>query len=650
MKQNQMGTSTKPSIERLLAKKSYLTLLLFSLCSALILTWITLGNFEKILLPQVLAKSNVIASSVRTTVEDAIKLGIPYDSLVGMSDFLADTLNENPEIAYIKVQRDGGIEYSQSRGNTTDKDPSGIVVDQIEASGSAPRVIVGVRASYIQEKLHIMFGDAAVVSLVALIAGLEIALFFSARWVLRPIDTWRAMIQGLQSGETQRDLKKPEYGPFADLVRISNEKIASLRSQMGIKHHLDVIVREWYEPQARDVRIALFLFVFSEELLRSFFPLYIKSMVDATSQLSAQLAISAPMMAYMLVAGIGTLFGSGLVDRLGLRRAFGLSVVLSSISLIGLAFAHSLVEIIVWRSVSAMGYAVATIACQVYIARTASSGAANVRGLSTFVAAVTAACICGAPIGAVIAEILGQSAALLFACVVCMISWLFFKGVSLPKEVSNESSAPETGGVTAGFGALLKNKHMQLAMWCGVMPGKLMMAGMLFYITPLLLQQFQLSQASIGQFFILYYVLLSAGNAIISRVDLEIKTKIRLVVTGGFLSGAGALTMYWFNTPFALAVAIISFGLGQSMLLTPITSVVLHIAKVELPAVQSSRALALSRSFERVGGILGAGLAAVFSAYMGYRDAAVVLGIIVIILGMGTIPLLRSAAHKVVTA
>jgi len=32
------------------------------------------------------------------------------------------------------------------------------------------------------------------------------------------------MIQGLQTGETQRDLKKPEYGPFAELVRISNEK------------------------------------------------------------------------------------------------------------------------------------------------------------------------------------------------------------------------------------------------------------------------------------------------------------------------------------------------------------------------------------------------------------------------------------------
>lgn len=645
-----MGQSIKPSIERLLAKKSYLSLLLFSLCTALILTWLTLGNFEKILLPQVLSKSSVIGSSVRTTVEDADKLGIPFDSLVGMSDYLADTLKENPEIAYILVQRDGSKGYAQFRSDGIDRNSAGIIEETLEATQTAPRVIVGVRASYIQEKLHIMFGDAAVVSLVALIAGLEIALFFSARWVLRPIDTWRAMIQGLQTGKTQKDLKKPQYGPFAELVRLSNDKIAALRHQLGAGHRLEVIVREWYEPKARDVRIALFLFVFSEELLRSFFPLYIKTMVGASSPLSMQLAISAPMMAYMLVAGVGTLFGSGLVERLGLHRAFGFSVVLSSLSLVGLAFAHTLTEIIAWRSVAAMGYAVATIACQVYIARTAANGDANVRGLSIFVAAVTAACICGAPIGAVIAEILGQSAALLFASMVCLLSWLFFRGVSLPDSASD--AVPGQAGVaaTAGFGALLKNKHIQLAMWCGVMPGKLMMAGMLFYITPLLLQQYQLSQASIGQFFILYYVLLSAGNAVISRVDPGVQTKVRLVVIGGFLSGAGALVMYWFDSPLALALAIISFGLGQSLLLTPVTAVILNIVKTEMPAVQSSRALALSRAFERVGGIIGAALAAVFSAYMGYREAAVVLGALVIVLSLGTLPLLWPAAKKAIKA
>ena len=401
----------------------------------------------------------------------------------------------------------------------------------------------------------------------------------------------------------------------------------------------------WYQPQARDVRMALFLFVLSEELLRSFLTLYAKELADPSSRLSTELAISAPIIAYMLVAGVGTLFGSGLVDRLGLRRAFGLSVIVSTVSLCGLAAAQSVTEIVVWRSVSAFGYAVATIACQVFIARTGSTGGANVRALSIFVAAVTAACICGAPIGAVIADMLGKPAALLFAALMAVLSWVFFSKISMPSAPAGEAAGDTQKGM-AGFGALLRCRAVLTAMVCGVLPGKLMMAGMLFYITPLLLQQYQLSQASIGQFFILYYVLLSLGNAIISRADPKLQTKTMLVFAGALASGAAGLIMIWFNTPLALALVIICFGLGQSILLTPLTTVILDIAARELPSVSPSRALALARAFERVGGIAGAVLAAVLSAALGYRSATAVLGMIVLTLGLGTFTLLRPVKSR----
>ena len=75
----EMNKPLTVSVERLLARKSYALFLVCSVCAVALLTWLTLGHFEKILLPQLLAKSNVIASSVRTTVDDAIKLGIPYE-------------------------------------------------------------------------------------------------------------------------------------------------------------------------------------------------------------------------------------------------------------------------------------------------------------------------------------------------------------------------------------------------------------------------------------------------------------------------------------------------------------------------------------------------------------------------------------------
>ena len=640
------ATAGKPaSIEKTLAKRTYALFLLCSVAAVALLTWFTLVHFERILLPQVLAKSDVIASSVRTTIEEATGLGIPYDSLVGVEDFLSDTLIENPEIAFIKVQREGMREYVKARSGSAGAANQEVVLRQIDAAGDAPRVIVAVRASYVQEKLQVMVGDALVVSVVALIAGLEIALFFMVRWIMRPIDTWRAMIGGMQSGQLDRELKQPEYGPFSELLRLSNDKIATLRKRFAGGAPSADGRGGWYQPQARDVRMALFLFVLSEELLRSFLTLYVKEFADPSNRLNTELAISAPIIAYMFVAGVGTLFGSGLVDRLGLRRAFGLSVIVSTVSLCGLAASHSVTEIVIWRSVSAFGYAVATIACQVFIARTGTAGGANVRALSIFVAAVTAACICGAPIGAVVADMLGKPAALLFAALMAVLSWVFFSKITMPPAPAEHSGEGPQQGM-AGFGALLRCRAVLTAMVCGVLPGKLMMAGMLFYITPLLLQQYQLSQASIGQFFILYYVLLSMGNAVISRADPKLRTKTMLVVTGALVSGAGGLIMIWLNTPLALALVIVCFGLGQSILLTPLTTVILDITARELPDVSPSRALALARAFERVGGISGAVLAAVLSAALGYRSATALLGIIVLTLGLGTVALLRPVRSR----
>ena len=59
-----------------------------------------------------------------------------------------------------------------------------------------------------------------------------------------------------------------------------------------------------------------------------------------------------------------------------------------------------------------------------------------------------------------------------------------------------------------------------------------------------------------------------------------------------------------------------------------------------------SRALALARAFERVGGISGAVLAAVLSAALGYRSATALLGIIVLTLGLGTVALLRPVRSR----
>lgn len=633
-----MTKQSTPSVERTLARRTCAALIIVGLGAALALTILTLKSFERILLPQVALKSSVVASSVQATVQSALSLGIPFKSLVGMEDYLADTLLDNEEIEFIQVKDLNGNTYTRHRDGSTQRRTSHQILEELPPDSTKPGVTIGVRASYVEEKLQIMFGDAAVVSLVAITTGIEVALFFSLLWIFRPINIWVAMIEGLKTGHTQRSLAQKVAGPFAVLVNLTQQRISNLSAKVS-QSKAGTTLKDWNEPQARDVRLALFLFVFAEELLRSFLPIYVKEIATAHTVLTVDIDIALPMMAYMFFAGLASFFGGEIIQRVGLRNAFKWSVVLSTLGLGGLAFATTVYEVIGLRSLCALGYAVATATCQIYITRTAQSETGSTKGLATFVAAVTAASLCGAPIGAVIAELVGIPGAMMVGGATALCSWLLFRGLVMPQVQQHETNSTDARATTKSFSELLKNRRIWIILVCDVASGKLMLSGLLFYLTPILLLQYRFTQTSIGQFFMFYYVTVVVGNMLISRANPNPKNRMALMIVGALLTGTGGLLMAWFHTPLALAGAITLLGIGQSMVLAPAVSVLLATARIELPHIEPAHTLALARTFDRVGGIFGAALVAVLSIRFDYQGTAVWLGIIVISLAFGNLGL-----------
>ena len=638
----------KKSIEKLLISRSYAFLLILSLVSTFLLTWIAVKQFEKALLPEVLAKSNVVAVSVKNTVENALRLGIPYDALVGMDEFLADTLSDNPEIDYLKIHSDKFSDYVKTRPSLKADD---LISQEVKAEEALDiitpiNVSIGVRASYVNEKLLSMFGDATLMLFVCLAACMEIALFFLLRWVLQPFDTWQEMIQGVKKGDDQHRLEAMNDGPFSNLLLSTETKIQSLRQMAGQATQNLPSLKSWYYPMGRDVRFALFLFVLSEELLRSFFPLYVKELIGTSVNVNVGLLVSGPIMAYMFFAGVATLSMGNLIDKFGLKRAFWGSVALSVISLVGLAFSKGIVEVIIFRSISAIGYSVATLACQAYISRTMVHPRSKGAGMTVFVAALGSAFVCGAPIGAVLADVLGKPATLLCAAALALLSALIFQKMVFPEESVKTDHSPVKLNRTKGFVQLLKNWRISLLIFCGILPGKMLLAGLLFYFTPLLLQKYELSQASIGQFFLLYYLQLMIGGAIGSRFENNEKLQSVMVICGSIISGAGAVALLWLDSPFALALAVVSFGLGQCLVLAPSGDLILTIAKRDCPEWPSTVAISLSRGFERVGGVIGAAIAGTLSVSLSYHTAVGVLGVIAVVISLGTLPLFFASSNR----
>ena len=618
------AVQTLVQVEVRRARRTGALLMLLSLCSAFFLAHMAVDRFEHILLPKVLVKSLVVAGAVRDEVDHAVALGVPFGELAGMDDYLDDTLRENPEIAYITVGQPGRLGYHRARAEFA---PDDVIAQELEAGSTPTGVKIAVRAAYLNEKMAVMFADAAVALIVALIAGVEVALYFIFRWLVRPVASRRA--------DRERSLAEHAPGPLAVLLTLTNQRTAGMRGKTGRA------LADWYRPAARDVRMALFLFVLSEELLRSFFPLYVKEFVGDGARLGMQLAITAPMVAYMLFAGLGTAIGGGLLNEIGLRRAFALSAAASVLSLGGLVIAQTLTHVIIWRSIGALGYALATVACQAYIARSAGDGPARV-GLSTFVAAITAACVCGAPIGAVLADLFGHKTALLAAALCAVLAWLIFRDVPLTERPAR---GPRRD-VARHFRVLLSRWRIALLLACSVLPSKMMLAGLLFYITPLLLTEYGLSQGSIGQYFIMFYVLLLGGNAFSDRIGGDMSRHARLVVAGALLSGLGAAALPWIDSPLGLALAVLCFGFAQSISITPATALLLQIAHAEAPQVPATMVVVLQRTVERIGGVCGALLAALFAGHFGYAVAAALLGALAIVVALGGCLLLFPHSSK----
>jgi len=247
--------------------------------------------------------------------------------------------------------------------------------------------------------------------------------------------------------------------------------------------------------------------------------------------------------------------------------------------------------------------------------------------------------LAAAPIGGVIAQLFGTDAAMIFAGLLAALSWMFFRGIKVTELESPVASVSTSASLGKSFAEMLKNRRISIILICDVLTGKLMLAGLMFYLTPLLLLGFNFTQVSIGQFFMFYYVPLTIGNVLLARFVPSDKLTIPIMVLGSVLSGAGVLLLYWFNTATALATAIICLGIGQSAVLTLAPSILLKITQLELPQVNISQTLSFVRTFDRIGGILGAAFAAIFSILVDYREATVGLGIVVLALVLGNLGL-----------
>jgi len=640
------------------------------------ISWHALAAFEDVLLPSYFQETEMIGGAVAAQLGRALEVGVPLDRLVGMDDFLGSFLDLRGEFAYIALTDTangplhvvgtgaGAFHAALADGLVGIPDPAGGLPSRVIDLGGLVNVAVPVQtAAGVQAWLNIGVDrglldtlvtdtgwDVAIILLVCLIVTVEMLIFVIDRSVsatLRGIDrvgreaaagSWSVRLRVAAQDEAGQLLSRVD----AVLDRINGQwerlcwraqEVVRLNPATGgrVTRVLDHFRRRYdlgtgprrtlgTVPSTAVVRTPLFLAIFAEGLSLSFLPVHAATLPLPDWGMDRSFLLGLPITVFMLGIVVATPMGGRLVRLFGTRRIFLAASLPYAAGYLVTALGDSLAELLAGRLLSAVGYALLTIAAQA--ALTGMVGPERrTRSMAVFVGAVMGATACGAAAGAVVADRFGFDASFLLATglalLAALVAWRH-----LPQDMpgtgveGRADPRPAAGRDGSSLSALTNPRFLALLLLAAI-PAKLFLTGVIFYLAPLLLTSLEVSPPAIGR------TVMSYALIIVLTVDFSawVTDRYRLghaqIVAAGLLTGAGALALLVLDPATGLLVAIACYGVAQSLSAAPLLSVVPDLCPREAALHGPAALFAQVRLFERVGSIAGPMLAAGLTVAVG---------------------------------
>jgi predicted MFS family arabinose efflux permease len=287
-------------------------------------------------------------------------------------------------------------------------------------------------------------------------------------------------------------------------------------------------------------------------------------------------------------------------------------------------------DLMLWRALTGVGYAIVTMACQSYIS--ASLGQDNrARGLGVFVGAVLTAGICGTALGGVLAERVGYRGTFFISAALVVLA-----GLLVSRLLASESAAPGEPVVRRSMLRLFANWRFSVLMLFAAVPSKMALTGFGFFLVPVILARSNWDVADIARVAMLYPLVMVVVSPLAARLADALGWRAGLVALGGLVGGAGLLApLLWPDTTLSMIVAIMALGVSHGLSASPQLALIPDVCWTECRSFGQANVLAFVRFAERAGSTIGPLLAAAFIPVWGLTGAVVGLGAVV--LSMATV-------------
>jgi len=666
-------------------------------------------SFERALVPEMAKKVASGGGSARSLLLKAMELQIGFREMYGVEQTFDDMKTSIPEISYVAVtDAQGAVLYQRFAAPagaaehfrnpsvlaamaTPEISPPAVRVGNqyvismpiVTAQQPMGMLHIGVGVDFVDKIVLDMLFDVLVVLVVALFFTLELLNFMAGSKLEAALKSLGDSIERGATGDFAATRQPVNDEAFGGVLKLLEGLRARVNSAYGaLLHEIEAgrrgpaherppgltaaqegargLARRYRfgvadaseridEGHLAKVRAPLFIFILAEELTRPFLPGFIKGLLVPIPWISPEIVVGLPIVLFMLIVAIGQPFLGAYCARVGNRHAMMVGAGIAGLGFIATAFSVSVLDLLLWRSLCGLGYAMVFVAAQAHVLEHASTSN-RARSFALFVGAIMVATVCGPSIGGILADNIGERLTFGISALLALGSMAAIQllPAQAPADATRAATRPPRW---REIGALLVNKRFMTVTGLAAIPAKILLTGVCFYLVPLYVVSIGSSQSVVGRILMTYAVVMVVLSPIAAAIA-DSRERMEWLVGAGLLtSGLGGLLLMAGSTSAWIFAAIFLIGLGQSLSIAAQSALVREHCDAEVAAMGEPAVYGVYRLLERLGNAMGPLFAGVLVLFFGYRTSFVAIGALVLLCGLTfLIATRRSPAPALATA
>jgi MFS family permease/HAMP domain-containing protein len=635
--------------------------------SALLLSWLSLRHFEQGFPPEMAKTVTAVGYSASAVLERAYENGVPLEQMVGVEDFFAEMRKENPSISYMVLSDNQGNILHQSGLNQLSDTPDLHSMAEIGDMGlftrkdgayfntSMPVTFhhhriatfqLGQRTEFVEQKLREVTYDILTVLVVASLIAIELLRFTLTFVITTPVDVMRDFLKRIREQDFSHYLPYDRLGGIGQLGENYNHivetinrrmhalKAAALTSGASIAEQVDCAFsafrfhslgerRILFASVLDHIRWPFFLLIFADSLSLSFFPMYVGQFYSPALGLSKNFVIGLPISIFMFTWALSMPWAGMWSDRVGHRKAFVVGAVITTAGLILTACAQTLYDLLMWRSLTALGYGLVFITAQSYITNN-TPVTQRTKGMAVFLSTFFAGSLSGSAIGGILSDRLGASSTIFLSALLSVTAGLVVLRFIHSSPASSPKKVPDLGD----FRRLVLNKKFSLITFLAAIPAKIALTGFLYYSVPLYLKLLGNNQSTTGRVMMAYGLSIIILSPSIAKLADRIGRLRWFVSIGGYAAALAMFVIYFFDNMAGILVSITLLGIAHAIGVSPQLALINDFCKEVVQEVGSGTASGIFRLIERLGNVAGPIIAGILISQFGFGGAFLGIGII----------------------